>query len=1091
MQLVSGDGTSVQTLSPRPYYVTDIEVDHRHGHVYYSGHQGFTGIRRMDLDGSNDIQITTHAYNGFMALDIDREKIYYTRDIYHDRSQHARSIYQVDLDGSNQELLLENIGPRIQDIDLSGNTLYINRHGAEAGILAYDLETKALSTVSNTSDIEGFASEIAIYKQGGNARLVIPEDSPEQTVSLTNITAGPNESQPLSVLAESDNTGLISEIHVSYDSPGSVGELHFTPAANQHGQATISVTVEDGGLDNDLSTVGDNLTTTETFEVIVTPDNDTPLANNDAYTVWEDSHSNMLDVLTNDTHSSDAGETFLITEIDAANVLGDLEIVADGEQISYTPQPNFSGIETFTYTITDNEGSRATASVSIEVKETNDAPVASDDTFEVNEDSVNNTLDVLANDHDGGDPGDSIRILDVNHQQVTIAEDGLSLNYTPESDFHGQLEFSYSIVDQGGETSSANVTLTVNNVGDAPVAIDDHYQFLQTDDIIVLGLTQNDSAGPDANSSIQIIDISNTDSGNDVTIGQDGQSVTYHNYNGISGLDRFTYTIENQDGLRDSATVTLELERVNHDPDARDDYFTITDGTQNQTLDVLANDSTMPDTGEVLTITEVHNDSDSLVEISSDGKTLLFSTLETGDASQKQFTYTISDGNGGVAEANVIVEIDVVIELPSDDPEAGLQETYSALELDDNGYALLDVLKNERLAPGYFNEPMELVSIEYNGDGSAVINTDQNAILYHPGDDLVTTESITYTFTDSIHSHYQATATIQIAEHSQQDDMVQFMPVIYETGTNNIIHEIDVDQSFDIAVTVQDIRPEILDHYAGVFAAYMDVLYTSEAIELDADSLQYSAQYRNAVSGDLDSLGCIDEVGAMQAGFSPLGTDALELFRITATGIDVGVTEIQTNPADIDLVSDTLVFEPPSALLDTQIDYATATLEILTPDPYGHLDINDDGQVTPIDALHLVNDLNFNGARPLNLDAEMLEAEGEVIGAGHRARHLDVNRDNYISPLDALAIINHLNSPPEMAEGEGPILTDMGLQQDRITRTDNLPETIVATEAIQLQATPEAQRESWSQQVESVFESFELQQVDAEDDLLELISKKD
>ena len=77
------------------------------------------------------------------------------------------------------------------------------------------------------------------------------------------------------------------------------------------------------------------------------------------------------------------------------------------------------------------------------------------------------------------------------------------------------------------------------------------------------------------------------------------------------------------------------------------------------------------------------------------------------------------------------------------------------------------------------------------------------------------------------------------------------------------------------------------------------------------------------------------------------------------------------------MVSDTLVFEPPSALLDTQIDYATATLEILTPDPYGHLDINDDGQVTPIDALHLVNDLNFNGARPLNLDMKMIEAEGE------------------------------------------------------------------------------------------------------------------
>ena len=120
-----------------------------------------------------------------------------------------------------------------------------------------------------------------------------------------------------------------------------------------------------------------------------------------------------------------------------------------------------------------------------------------DDAFEVNEDSVNNTLDVLANDHDGGDPGDSIRILDVNHQQVTIAEDGLSLNYTPNLTSTDNWSSATPSSIKAG-TSSANVTLTVNNVGDAPVAIDDHYQFLQTDDIIVLGLTQNDSAGPDA-----------------------------------------------------------------------------------------------------------------------------------------------------------------------------------------------------------------------------------------------------------------------------------------------------------------------------------------------------------------------------------------------------------------------------------------------------------------------------------------------------------------------------------------------------------------------------------------------------------------
>ncbi len=77
-----------------------------------------------------------------------------------------------------------------------------------------------------------------------------------------------------------------------------------------------------------------------------------------------------------------------------------------------------------------------------------------------------------------------------------------------------------------------------------------------------------------------------------------------------------------------------------------------------------------------------------------------------------------------------------------------------------------------------------------------------------------------------------------------------------------------------------------------------------------------------------------------------------------------------------------------------------------------------------------------------------------------------------------------------MAEGEGPILTDTNLRQDQIAQADILSNDIVATEAIQLQYDADHQREAWSQQVESVFESFELQQVDTEDDLLELISKR-
>ena len=80
----------------------------------------------------------------------------------------------------------------------------------------------------------------------------------EQTVNLTGITAGGGETQVLSITATSDNTGLIPDPTVDFDGQSSTGTLKFTHVADQFGTATITVTVEDGGLDNDLGTTDDN-----------------------------------------------------------------------------------------------------------------------------------------------------------------------------------------------------------------------------------------------------------------------------------------------------------------------------------------------------------------------------------------------------------------------------------------------------------------------------------------------------------------------------------------------------------------------------------------------------------------------------------------------------------------------------------------------------------------------------------------------------------------------------------------------------------------------------------------------------------------
>src|SRR5262249_33447067 len=71
----------------------------------------------------------------------------------------------------------------------------------------------------------------------------ILQDAGQQTISLPGISAGPLESQTLSVSASSSNTGVIPNPTVIYTTPNSSGSLKYTPAPGQTGTATVTVTV--------------------------------------------------------------------------------------------------------------------------------------------------------------------------------------------------------------------------------------------------------------------------------------------------------------------------------------------------------------------------------------------------------------------------------------------------------------------------------------------------------------------------------------------------------------------------------------------------------------------------------------------------------------------------------------------------------------------------------------------------------------------------------------------------------------------------------------------------------------------------------
>ncbi|MGE0370472.1 MAG: beta strand repeat-containing protein, partial [Gammaproteobacteria bacterium] len=172
--------------------------------------------------------------------------------------------------------------------------------------------------------------------------------------------------------------------------------LGYTPAGGYTGPETFTYTISDGA-DTDTATVSIN----------VVNGNTTPSAVDDTgYLVAENSTNILLNVLANDS-DPDVGDTLTITAVGATSNGG--SVTNNGTSLGYTPAPGYSGPETFTYTVSDGTTSD-TATVTVTVVSANTAPTATDDSgFNVQQNSSNNVLNVLANDSDP-DLGDTLTI---------------------------------------------------------------------------------------------------------------------------------------------------------------------------------------------------------------------------------------------------------------------------------------------------------------------------------------------------------------------------------------------------------------------------------------------------------------------------------------------------------------------------------------------------------------------------------------------------------------------------------------------------------------------------------------------------------
>ena len=114
----------------------------------------------------------------------------------------------------------------------------------------------------------------------------------------------------------------------------------------------------------------------------------------------------------------------------------------------------------------------ATAMVAVTVQPVNDPPTAANDAFGVVEGSMNTSLDVLRNDTAAPDVGETLVVTSVTvpmNGTASVSPGGTSVRYTPNAGYNGPDEFSYTVLDPGGLTATAQVQMTVGPANDPPV----------------------------------------------------------------------------------------------------------------------------------------------------------------------------------------------------------------------------------------------------------------------------------------------------------------------------------------------------------------------------------------------------------------------------------------------------------------------------------------------------------------------------------------------------------------------------------------------------------------------------------------------
>lgn len=732
-----------------------------------------------------------------------------------------------------------------------------------------------------------------------------------------------------------------------------------------------------------------------------------------------------------------------------------------------------------------------------------------DDFYVLNEDSLIVTTDptggstpgftiddgIAANDTDPDGDILSVELVDPPAVGVlSLAQDG-TFTYRPPADFNGEVTFTYRVND--GVLNSNNigtVTITVAEVNDPPIAADDSLT-VNEDEVLTIDeatLLANDVPGANANESSQTLTVTSVDSisQNGGTLQLVNGQVIYTPPSNYSGPDQFVYTVTDNgttDGaaapLSASATVSLTVLDLNDPP-----------------ITVPVSDTTPEDTALTLTVAQLMDGDVVGPPDEIPLQQLLFAGVDA--ASANGGTVVLDGTNVIYTPPADFVGTDTFIYRVQDNGEsAGLSDPKIGL-----GTVSISVTPiNDE--PRVSNPFGEITMLE--DDPTRII--DLTTVFFDPD---VTTNSDALTFTVIANNNDTlvnpvingSQLELQLLADQNGQALVEVQAQDLAGASTSSTLTLNVTPVNDAPRLTQPIPDQTVAEDSAPLQLTLTDYFSDPDVALNGDVLTFEVLANSnpllvtpEISGDTLTL----NLSANQSGVAVMtirvtdasGAEQTDTFSLVVTpendapiGVDdtytvgQGQTLTTTDPRGLvggpedngvlandtdpegDTITAQLVTGPQFASLFTlnsdgtftyRHDFArgretdtftyiasdgvaqssaiTVTINIGDPPPPPHqnpvenMDVNADGFISPIDALLVVNFLNTN------------TGDGSVAGLPAPPPFRDVNGDNFITPIDALLVINFLNNGEGEGEGEaaGGIEEAFGYQEVIMGSSDN------------------------------------------------------